>query len=80
MCEDGNHQGRIADTSVTRRTMILTMTAAAAAGGVGTPAFADDPGTRPVTEKDVNIVRSGGEIRVDVDYTVPGQFPGFVYQ
>ena len=60
MCEDGNHQGRIADTSVTRRTMILTMTAAAAAGGVGTPAFADDPGTRPVTEKDVAVKTADG--------------------
>ena len=60
MCEDGNHQGRIADTSVTRRTMILTMTAAAAAGGVGTPAFADDPGARPVTEKDVAVKTADG--------------------
>ena len=60
MCEDGNHQGRIGDTSVTRRIMILTMTAAAAAGGVGTPAFADDPGTRPVTEKDVAVKTADG--------------------
>ena len=60
MCEDGNHQGRIGDTSVTRRIMILTMTAAAAAGGVGTPAFADDPGARPVTEKDVAVKTADG--------------------
>jgi carboxymethylenebutenolidase len=40
--------------------MILTMTAAAAAGGVGTPAFADDPGTRPVTEKDVAVKTADG--------------------
>ena len=34
----------------------------------------------PVTEKDVTINRSGGEIRVEVDYTVPVKFPGYVYQ
>jgi hypothetical protein len=34
----------------------------------------------PITEKDITIVRSAGEVRVDVDYTVPVQFPGFVYQ
>ena len=34
----------------------------------------------PVTDKDIAIVRVAGEIRVDVDYTVPVQFPGFVYQ
>jgi hypothetical protein len=34
----------------------------------------------PVTEKDINIVRSSGQIRVDVEYTVPVNFPGFVYQ
>ena len=43
MCGNGNHQGRIADTSVTRRTMMSEMSAAAAAGGVAMPAFADDP-------------------------------------
>lgn len=34
----------------------------------------------PITEKDISIVRSSGEIRVDCDYTVPVKFPGFVYQ
>jgi hypothetical protein len=34
----------------------------------------------PVTEQGIKIDRSGGEIRVDVDYTVPVQFPGYTYQ
>ena len=34
----------------------------------------------PIAEKDITIVRAGGEIRVDVDYTVPVKFPGFLYQ
>jgi len=34
----------------------------------------------PVVEKNIEVVRKGGEIRVDVDYTVPVEFPGFVYQ
>ena len=49
MCENGNHQGFIADTSVTRRTLLLTIGAVAAASGM--PAFAEDPGARTVTEK-----------------------------
>ena len=60
MCGNGNHQGRIADTSVTRRTMMLTMSAAAAAAGVAMPAFADDPGAKPVTEKDVSVRTADG--------------------
>ena len=34
----------------------------------------------PVTEDDIKVVRANSEIRVDVDYTVPVKFPGFVYQ
>ena len=34
----------------------------------------------PVTEESIKIVRANSEIRVDVDYTVPVKFPGFVYQ
>jgi len=60
MCGNGNHQGRIADTSVTRRTMILTMSAAAAASGIAMPAFAEDPGARPITEKDVLVKTADG--------------------
>lgn len=60
MCGDGNHQGFIADTSVTRRTVMLTIGAAAAIGGLGAPALAEDPGARPVTEKDVSVRTADG--------------------
>jgi carboxymethylenebutenolidase len=60
MCGDGNHQGLIADTSVTRRTMLVSMTAAAAASGIAVPAFAEDAGARPVTEKDVSVKTADG--------------------
>jgi carboxymethylenebutenolidase len=60
MCGDGNHQGFIADVSVTRRTVLLTLSAVAAAGGVAVPAFAEDPGARPVTEKDVSVKTADG--------------------
>jgi len=58
MCGDGNHQGYIADTSITRRTVLLTLSAVAAAGSM--PAFAEDPGARPVTEKDVVVKTADG--------------------
>jgi len=60
MCGEGNHQGFIADTSVTRRTVLLSISAVAAAGGVSVPAFAEDPGARPVTEKDVVVRTADG--------------------
>lgn len=34
----------------------------------------------PVTEEHVKINRRRGEISVDVQYTVPIEFPGFTYQ
>ena len=58
MCGNGNHQGLIPDTSVTRRTMLMTMGAVAAAGSM--PAFAEDAGARPVTEKDVVVKTADG--------------------
>ena len=33
----------------------------------------------PVTEGDITIVRTTGEITVSVDYTIPIQFPGYTY-
>ena len=60
MCGNGNHQGFIADTSITRRTLLLTIGAVGAAGGVALPAFAKDPGARPVTEKDVTVKTADG--------------------
>jgi carboxymethylenebutenolidase len=60
MCGNGNHQGFIADTSVTRRTLLLTVGAVAATSGMAVPAFAADPGARPVTEKDVTVKTADG--------------------
>jgi len=34
----------------------------------------------PIGEKEIQIARTGGEIRIEVDYTVPVKFPGYVYQ
>lgn len=61
MCGDGNHQGLVADTSLTRRTVLLTMGAAAAAGGIGMPASAADPGAMPVRGRDVSIRTADGQ-------------------
>jgi len=33
----------------------------------------------PVTEENITIVRTTGEITVTADYTVPIQFPGYTY-
>ena len=33
----------------------------------------------PVTEENVKIVRAASQISVDVDYTVPVEFPGYTY-
>jgi carboxymethylenebutenolidase len=60
MCGDGNHQGFVADTSLTRRTLLLTLGAAAAASGLPTPALAADPGARKVTERDVSVKTADG--------------------
>lgn len=34
----------------------------------------------PVTPDDIEIERKRGEVRVEVQYTVPVEFPGYVYQ
>ncbi|HEY7006774.1 MAG TPA: dienelactone hydrolase family protein [Sphingomicrobium sp.] len=60
MCGNGNHQGFISDTSVTRRTLLLTLSAVAASGGLAVPAFAEDAGAKPVTEKDVSVKTADG--------------------
>ena len=74
MCGNGNHQGFIADTSVTRRTLLLTIGAVAAASGV--PAFAEDPGARTVTEKDVSVRTADGTADAALFYpSGKGQFP-----
>ena len=37
MCDSDNHQGFIADTSFTRRSVVLTMSSAAALAGLPAP-------------------------------------------
>jgi carboxymethylenebutenolidase len=76
MCGNGNHQGFIADTSVTRRSLLLTLGAVAAAGGVAVPAFAEDRGARPVTEKDVSVKTADGSADAALFYpTGKGKWP-----
>jgi carboxymethylenebutenolidase len=60
MCGDGNHQGFVADTSITRRTVLLTLSAVAAAGGLPGSAIAEDAGAKPVTETDVLVTTPDG--------------------
>src|SRR3954452_14131426 len=55
MCDSDNHQGFIVDTSFTRRSLVLSMSAAAAVTGLPTAAFAAD-----VVEKDVMVPTTGG--------------------
>jgi carboxymethylenebutenolidase len=56
MCDSDNHQGFIVDTSVTRRSLVLSMSAAAAITGLPTAAFAAD-----VVEKDVMVRTPDGQ-------------------
>jgi len=60
MCGDGNHQGFISDTSVTRRSFLATLSAVTAAAGMSVPAFAEDAGARKVAEKDVSVKTADG--------------------
>jgi carboxymethylenebutenolidase len=55
MCDSDNHQGFIVDTSFTRRSVILTISAAAAATGLPTDAFAAG-----VVETDVLVPTNDG--------------------
>ena len=50
MCDSDNHQGYIADTSFTRRSVVLTISSVAAVAGLPTAALAAD-----VTEADVMV-------------------------
>ena len=76
MCGDGNHQGFVADTSLTRRTFLMTVSAVTAAGGIAVPAFAEDPGARPVTEKEVSVKTADGSADAALFYpTGKGKWP-----
>jgi carboxymethylenebutenolidase len=55
MCDSDNNQGYIVDTSFTRRSVVLTMSSAAAIAGLPTPALAAD-----VVEKDVMVPTPDG--------------------
>jgi carboxymethylenebutenolidase len=55
MCDSDNHQGYIVDTSFTRRSVVLTLSSAAALAGMPTAAFAAD-----VTESDVMVPTPDG--------------------
>src|SRR3954453_17682674 len=56
MCDSDNHQGFIVDTSFTRRSVVLTMSSAAALAGLPGTAFAAD-----VTETDVMVPTRDGK-------------------
>jgi len=56
MCDSDNHQGYIADTSFTRREAVLAMSAAAAAAGLPTTAYAAN-----VVEIDVMVPTPDGK-------------------
>jgi carboxymethylenebutenolidase len=55
MCDSDNHQGFIADTSFTRRSVVLTISSAAALAGLPTAALAAE-----VVEKDVMVPTPDG--------------------
>ncbi|MEA3058734.1 MAG: carboxymethylenebutenolidase [Sphingomonadales bacterium] len=55
MCDSDNHQGYIADTSFTRRSVVLTMSSAAVVAGLPTAALA-----AKVTETDVMVPTPDG--------------------
>ena len=55
MCDSDNNQGYIVDASFTRRSVVLTMSSAAAIAGLPTAAFAAD-----VVEKDVMVPTPDG--------------------
>ena len=57
MCDSDNNESFIVDTSVTRRTMVLSLSSAAAMAALPTPAFA----ASKVIEKDVMITTPDGK-------------------
>jgi carboxymethylenebutenolidase len=56
MCDSDNHQGFIVDTSLTRRSVVLTISSAAAAAGLPTAALAAN-----VVETDVMVPTADGK-------------------
>jgi carboxymethylenebutenolidase len=71
MCDSDNHQGYIVDTSLTRRSVVLTITAAAAAAGLSTTALAAQ-----VTETDVMVPTPDGSADAVLFHPAkPGSWP-----
>ena len=68
MCGSDNHQGFVSDSSVTRRSLLLAMSASAAAGGVPVAALAMELGARKVIEKDVSVRTSDGYADAALSY------------
>ena len=60
MCGDGNHQGFIADTSATRRDVLLSIAALTAAGGLPAVAVAGEKPALKVSERDVAVKTADG--------------------
>src|SRR3954451_16490365 len=72
MCDSDNHQGFIVDTSFTRRSIVLSMSAAAAVAGLPTAAFAAD-----VVEKDVMVPTPDGSADAALFHPAgAGSWPG----
>ncbi len=72
MCGSDNHQGFVCDISVTRRSLLLAMSASAAAGGVPVAALAMESGARKVIEKDVSVRTSDGYADAALSYPAGG--------
>ncbi|MGZ2410697.1 carboxymethylenebutenolidase [Sphingomonas sp. F9_3S_D5_B_2] len=71
MCDSDNHQGFIADTNVTRRSVVLTLSSVAAAAGVPTAAFA-----ATVVETDVMVSTPDGSADAVLFHPAgPGPWP-----
>ena len=71
MCDSDNHQGYIVDTGFSRRSVVLTMTSAAAVAGLPTAAFAAD-----VVEKDVMVPTPDGSADAALFHPAgPGAWP-----
>lgn len=71
MCDSDNHQGFIADTSFTRRSVVLALSSAAVAAGLPTAAFAAN-----LVEKDVMVPTPDGSADAVLFHPAgPGPWP-----
>src|SRR5947209_19398748 len=71
MCDSDNHQGFIADTSFTRRSVVLTLSSVPALAGLSSAALAAD-----VTEIDVTVPTADGTADAALFHPAgPGSWP-----